>query len=104
MKFCRFILSSEPAGSAAPRYGIVHGADVQEISAAPWTAWSATDLSHPLASVRLLAPVDPKKIVGVGRNYSAHAAEMGNAVPKEPLIFLKPSSSIIGNGEKIVLP
>jgi 2-keto-4-pentenoate hydratase/2-oxohepta-3-ene-1,7-dioic acid hydratase in catechol pathway len=104
MKFCRFILSSEPAGSAAPRYGIVNGSNVQEISAAPWTVWSATDVSHSLDSVRLLAPVDPKKIVCVGRNYSAHAAEMGTAVPKEPLIFLKPSTSIIGNGEKIVLP
>jgi 2-keto-4-pentenoate hydratase/2-oxohepta-3-ene-1,7-dioic acid hydratase in catechol pathway len=50
-----------------------------------------------------LAPVDPGKIVCVGRNYAAHAAEFGNEVPKEPLIFLKPPSAIIGPGEPIVL-
>jgi len=46
----------------------------------------------------------PGKIVCVGRNYSDHAKEMGNDVPKEPLIFLKPSSSVIANGDSIVLP
>jgi 2-keto-4-pentenoate hydratase/2-oxohepta-3-ene-1,7-dioic acid hydratase in catechol pathway len=51
----------------------------------------------------LLAPVDPGKIVCVGRNYVAHAAEFGHEVPKEPLIFLKPPSAIIGPGEPIVL-
>jgi 2-keto-4-pentenoate hydratase/2-oxohepta-3-ene-1,7-dioic acid hydratase in catechol pathway len=53
--------------------------------------------------VRFLAPVEPAKIVCVGRNYAAHAAELGNEVPKEPLIFLKPSSAVIGSGEPIVL-
>jgi 2-keto-4-pentenoate hydratase/2-oxohepta-3-ene-1,7-dioic acid hydratase in catechol pathway len=51
----------------------------------------------------LLAPVDPGKIVCVGRNYVAHAAEFGHEVPKEPLIFLKPPSAMIGPGEPIVL-
>jgi 2-keto-4-pentenoate hydratase/2-oxohepta-3-ene-1,7-dioic acid hydratase in catechol pathway len=51
----------------------------------------------------MLAPVAPSKIVCVGRNYAAHAAELGNDVPKEPLIFLKPPSSIVGPGEPIVL-
>jgi 2-keto-4-pentenoate hydratase/2-oxohepta-3-ene-1,7-dioic acid hydratase in catechol pathway len=46
----------------------------------------------------------PTKIVCVGRNYRDHAKEMGNDVPAEPLIFLKPPSSVIGNGEPIVLP
>jgi 2-keto-4-pentenoate hydratase/2-oxohepta-3-ene-1,7-dioic acid hydratase in catechol pathway len=59
--------------------------------------------SWPLADVRLLAPVEPGKIVCVGRNYAAHAAELGNEVPKEPLIFLKPPSAVIGPGEPIVL-
>jgi 2-keto-4-pentenoate hydratase/2-oxohepta-3-ene-1,7-dioic acid hydratase in catechol pathway len=57
-----------------------------------------------LEDVRILAPVQPSKIVCVGRNYRAHAAEMGNAAPKEPLIFLKPPSSIIAPGENIVRP
>ncbi|TMR90336.1 fumarylacetoacetate hydrolase family protein [Nonomuraea basaltis] len=54
--------------------------------------------------VRLRAPVTPSKIVCVGRNYADHAAEFGNPVPKEPLIFLKPSSSIAGPGDEIVYP
>src|SRR5436189_5539206 len=49
-------------------------------------------------------PMRPGKIVCVGRNYRDHAKEMGNDVPKEPLIFLKPSSSVIKSGEAIVLP
>src|SRR5947209_1568556 len=50
----------------------------------------------PLDGVRLLAPVLPSKIVCIGRNYADHAAEMGGDVPEEPIIFLKPSTSVIG--------
>src|SRR6266403_4723028 len=103
MKFCRFISSSGGASSAFPRYGILEGESVQEISAAPWTEWSGTGRSFPVTSARLLAPVEPRKIVCVGRNYSAHAAELGNDVPKEPLIFLKPPTSIVGPSEAVVL-
>jgi 2-keto-4-pentenoate hydratase/2-oxohepta-3-ene-1,7-dioic acid hydratase in catechol pathway len=52
----------------------------------------------------LLAPATPQKVLCVGRNYAAHAKELGNEVPKEPLLFLKPSSAIIGHGASIVLP
>lgn len=59
----------------------------------------------PLADVRLLAPVIPRsKVVGIGRNYAEHAAEMGNDVPENPLLFLKPNTSVIGPGEPIVYP
>ena len=59
----------------------------------------------PLADVRLLAPVIPRsKIVGIGRNYADHAAEMGNEVPANPLLFLKPNTSVIGPGEPITYP
>ena len=102
MKFCRFISSA--GGASVPRYGILEGEKVQEISATPWTEWSGTGRSFPRTSVRLLAPVEPRKIVCVGRNYSAHAAELGNDVPKEPLIFLKPPTSIVGPSDAIVLP
>ncbi|MCF6475658.1 DUF2437 domain-containing protein [Nonomuraea sp. MG754425] len=54
--------------------------------------------------VRLRAPVVPSKIVCVGRNYADHAAEFGNPVPKEPLIFLKPPSSIVGPDDEVVYP
>ena len=58
-----------------------------------------------LDSVRLLAPVIPRsKVVAVGRNYAAHAAELGNEVPKTPLIFFKPNTSVIGPGEPIIYP
>jgi len=55
-------------------------------------------------SVRLLAPCTPTKIVCVGRNYAAHAAELGNEIPERPLLFLKPPSAVIGPGDEIVLP
>ena len=54
--------------------------------------------------VRLLPPCSPSKIVCVGRNYREHARELGNEVPVEPLIFLKPPSSLIGDGDAIVYP
>jgi len=60
---------------------------------------------HLLSEVRLLAPVIPRsKVIGIGRNYAAHAAELGNEVPDEPLVFLKPNTSVIGPGEAIVRP
>ena len=57
-----------------------------------------------LANVRLLAPVLPSKVVCVGKNYREHAAEMGGEAPEEPLLFLKPSTSVIGSGDPIDLP
>ena len=57
----------------------------------------------PLDDVRLLAPVLPSKIVCVGKNYAAHAAEFGGEVPEEPLLFLKPSTAVIGPGDPIEL-
>jgi 2-keto-4-pentenoate hydratase/2-oxohepta-3-ene-1,7-dioic acid hydratase in catechol pathway len=104
MKFCRFISLAEALKVAVPRYGILDDQSVHEISAAPWTEWRQTGNSSPLCSLRLLAPVEPRKVVGVGRNYAAHAAELGNEVPKEPLIFLKPSTSIAGPNDPILLP
>ena len=58
----------------------------------------------PLDGVKLLAPVVPSKIVCVGRNYREHAAELGNKMPDEPLLFLKAPSAVIASGDEIVLP
>jgi 2-keto-4-pentenoate hydratase/2-oxohepta-3-ene-1,7-dioic acid hydratase in catechol pathway len=58
----------------------------------------------PLADAKLLPPATPSKIVAIGRNYRDHAAERGKPVPKEPLLFLKPPSALIGPGEAIRLP
>ncbi|WP_028658977.1 fumarylacetoacetate hydrolase family protein [Nocardioides insulae] len=60
---------------------------------------------HRLEDVRLLAPVLPRsKVVGIGRNYAKHAAELGNEVPEEPLFFLKPNTTVIGPGDPILYP
>ena len=64
-----------------------------------------TQTEHRLADVRLLAPVIPRsKVVAIGKNYAAHAAEMGGEVPEEPLMFLKPNTAVIGPGDQIFYP
>ena len=62
------------------------------------------DAAFDLAEVKLLAPVAPSKIVCVGRNYREHAAELGNKMPDEPLLFLKAPSAVIASGDEIELP
>ena len=105
MKFCRFSpLSSRQKSTASIKFGLIEGNSIREISAAPWKEWKTALRSFPLRDCRLAAPVLPSKIVCVGRNYAAHAAEFGHEMPKEPMIFLKPPSSVIGPGESIVLP
>jgi 2-keto-4-pentenoate hydratase/2-oxohepta-3-ene-1,7-dioic acid hydratase in catechol pathway len=102
MKLCRFIHSS----LAEPHYGIVEGDYVRLLTGADVFVdnpqFSSEKIS--LAEVRILAPVTPSKIVCVGRNYREHAAELGNATPTEPLLFLKAPSSIIGTDDVIILP
>jgi 2-keto-4-pentenoate hydratase/2-oxohepta-3-ene-1,7-dioic acid hydratase in catechol pathway len=70
----------------------------------PFAGVRRTDQVAPLQSVRLLAPIIPTKILCVGRNYADHAAELNNEVPEEPLIFLKPTTAVVGPGDNIVLP
>jgi 2-keto-4-pentenoate hydratase/2-oxohepta-3-ene-1,7-dioic acid hydratase in catechol pathway len=113
MKLCRFqplqfqLDSVRDAANAGvhpePLGGIIENNFVRQIDGDFSGKWSATKAVFPLDQVKLLPPVEPSKIVCVGRNYREHAAELGNEVPKEPLIFLKPPSSIIGPDEPIVL-
>lgn len=103
MKFCRF-LPLEASPQSPPLFGILEGESVREITSAPWSSWSHSSRPWSVSGVRLLPPVAPSKIVCVGRNYAAHAAELGNDVPKEPLIFLKPPTSVIGPEDPILLP
>src|SRR5467141_2107319 len=104
MKFCRFAMRDASSSAVdAARHGLIEGDSILEISGVPWGQWSRGSRFVRLPDARLLAPVDPSKIVCIGRNYAAHAAELGNETPKEPLIFLKPPSSIIGPEEAIVL-
>jgi 2-keto-4-pentenoate hydratase/2-oxohepta-3-ene-1,7-dioic acid hydratase in catechol pathway len=105
MKLCRF-QPKQKAGAAASSevlQGRVSGDTVQEISGDIFGKWEAASRSWPLADVKLLPPVAPSKIVCLGRNYLDHAAEFNNAPPKEPLIFLKPPSSLLAPDDPIVL-
>jgi 2-keto-4-pentenoate hydratase/2-oxohepta-3-ene-1,7-dioic acid hydratase in catechol pathway len=93
-----------------PQYGVVGGAEGEEIIAAVagdplYSGIELTGEQVTLADVRLLAPVIPRsKVVCIGRNYVAHAEELGNEVPTEPLVFLKPNTSVIGPFDPIVYP
>ena len=90
-----------PDSSPLARYGVIVG-DVVDETGGPW---STTPIAqHAAADIRLLPPVWPSKIVCVGRNYVEHAKELGNAVPTEPLIFMKPPSSLIASGDVIEYP
>ena len=70
----------------------------------PFAPLQLTGQTMPLSSVKLLAPVLPSKVVCIGKNYADHAAEMGGAAPQSPVVFLKPSTSVIGPGDPIALP
>jgi 2-keto-4-pentenoate hydratase/2-oxohepta-3-ene-1,7-dioic acid hydratase in catechol pathway len=100
-----------------PQFGVVTGeldehgeidpeASVVALSGDPlYVGLLLTDEEHRLADVRLLAPVLPRsKVVGIGRNYAAHAAELGNELPSEPLMFLKPNTSVVGPGDPVFHP
>jgi len=89
-----------------PRYARLDGALATLLEAAPWTAsGSGTGATpRPWVEKDLVCPVEPTKIVCVGRNYAAHAKELGNDVPTEPLLFFKPPSSLLGPGGVVVLP
>lgn len=88
----------------SPRYGWVLEDKVGVIIGTPFDAFRRATAEMPLAGLTLLPPATPSKIVCIGRNYVAHAKELGNEVPDVPMLFLKPPSSIIANGETIVLP
>lgn len=109
MRIARFVT----AGSD-PAFGIVelaadHGDHPETIAVITGDPVAApvqyTGARHDLADVRLLSPVIPRsKIIGVGRNYADHASELGNEVPHQPLLFVKPNTSVIGPDEPIVRP
>jgi 2-keto-4-pentenoate hydratase/2-oxohepta-3-ene-1,7-dioic acid hydratase in catechol pathway len=94
----------ESCATAAPCFAVLEGETAWEISGPFAGEKKRTGRSWPLVEVRLVAPIVPTKVVCQGRNYVEHAAELNNPVPKEPLIFLKPPSSVIGPDEPILLP
>jgi 2-keto-4-pentenoate hydratase/2-oxohepta-3-ene-1,7-dioic acid hydratase in catechol pathway len=107
MKFCRFQINDQP------QYGLVESVAGHEVITRLLLREPSADLEDlpskrtdplPLNEAVLLPPVNPSKIVCVGRNYREHAAELGNQVPAEPLLFLKPPSSLLANSGTIIRP
>jgi 2-keto-4-pentenoate hydratase/2-oxohepta-3-ene-1,7-dioic acid hydratase in catechol pathway len=84
--------------------GAVEGAFVRPLQGTFFENPLPTGEDIPLSAVRLLAPVLPSKVVCIGRNYLEHAREMGTDFPEEPIIFMKPSTSVIGPGDGIAYP
>ena len=88
-----------------PRHARLEGAQARLYGDAPYRGGTETGELAPFTeSSELLAPVEPTKIVAIGRNYLAHAKELGHDVPEEPLLFLKPPSAIADPGSTIVRP
>jgi len=85
-------------------YGVVDGDRLVPIDGSIFGEFAIGGEALPLAGVRLLAPVEPSKIVAVGLNYRDHAMERGKPLPEEPLLFLKPSTAVIGPHDAIVYP
>ena len=98
------IVRYETQDGKKPKYGWLLDDKVGEIGGNIFGRYQRKEAETPLAYVRLLAPSEPTKILCVGRNYVEHAKELGNEVPKIPLIFMKPPSSVISNGDTIILP
>ena len=91
-----------------PVYGLVDadGKKIAEVTGDPlYQRIELTGRTTTVDEVRLLAPVIPRsKIIGIGRNYADHAAEMGNEVPAEPMMFLVPNTAVVGPGDPVVIP
>jgi 2-keto-4-pentenoate hydratase/2-oxohepta-3-ene-1,7-dioic acid hydratase in catechol pathway len=106
MRIARF---AHPQGMS---FGVVEGEPdapasaqtVAQIEGHPFGQIVTTGQRWALSDVRLVSPILPSKVIGVGRNYAAHAAEMGNEIPTEPLLFLKPSTTVSGPGDPVRLP
>lgn len=98
MKIVRFKAGDDIA------YGLAEAEGVTLYEGTPFVAWEPTETLIPWESIQLLSPVLPSKVVGVGENYVEHAEESGSDVPEEPVIFLKPATSVVGPNVHVLKP
>jgi 2-keto-4-pentenoate hydratase/2-oxohepta-3-ene-1,7-dioic acid hydratase in catechol pathway len=99
VKIVRYLSEGESAA-----WGVLEGHDILSATGTPFVDLKPGEVVGSVDDVRLLAPATPTKIICVGRNYQQHAAEFGNPVPEQPLLFMKPPSSIVGPGGDVVYP
>jgi 2-keto-4-pentenoate hydratase/2-oxohepta-3-ene-1,7-dioic acid hydratase in catechol pathway len=107
MRIVRFSPGPDSGLGTDPLFGVLEDdATITVITGDPiYSGIQKTAATVPVSAVRLLAPVIPRsKVVCIGKNYADHAAEMGGVVPDEPIIFLKPNTSVIGPNDTIVWP
>jgi 2-keto-4-pentenoate hydratase/2-oxohepta-3-ene-1,7-dioic acid hydratase in catechol pathway len=100
----RIALLRAPSGVTAARFARLDGSQAYALSDAPWQGGRETGEAWTWSERDLACPVRPSKIVCIGRNYAAHARELGHDVPSEPLLFLKPPSALVGPGDIVRLP
>lgn len=98
MRVVRFLLNG------TEQFGAINGDLITVFDGDPIAGASLSERTTSLSECELLAPVQPSKIICIGMNYAAHAAEISQSVPDEPLMFFKPISAIVGPGQSIVLP
>lgn len=98
MRFCRF------SHKGHIHWGLLEGENIKPMSTLPFIETKFNGESIPLKEVKLLAPAEPSKIVCLGLNYADHAREFKLEVPEEPIIFIKPPTTVIGPEEEIIIP
>lgn len=98
MKIVRFVLGGEK------RHGILEGETIYALCGDIFADFEPGGALAKLDQVRVLPPTEPTKVIAVGLNYRSHAEEMGVPLPEEPVIFLKPPSSVIGHLDEIIYP
>ena len=98
MRIARFTFEDEVD------FGVVEGDEIAQMTGHPFAPFTFTGYRYPIADVRLLAPIIPSKVVAIGKNYADHAREMGGEPPAAPVMFLKPSTAVVGEGDAIARP
>ncbi len=98
-KYARFSIDDKHQ-----KYGLIDNDAIKEIDGDIFSSFKVTEKKHSIKNVKIPAPCLPSKIVAVGLNYIDHAKELGMKVPEEPVLFIKPNTSVIGPDDNIVYP